>query len=445
MAARNDPLWAPETHYARNGDVHIAYQTYGEGDIALVGLPPIISNIEVIWEDPSARRFLLRHAEFSRMVHFDKRGQGMSDRSADVPTMDERLADLAAVMDAARVERACLAGISEGGSTAAMFAATYPDRVEKLILFGSFATIEPEARAEGDAFMAMWADGWGTPQSLTVPVVIPSKVGDEAFAKWTHHYERQSTSPGGLLAAWRWIREMDVTPVLASIQCPTLVMHRRDDRLMKVDRGRRLAELIPNARYVELDGADHMPWYGDQDTVLRLDEEFLTGRSTDTIDVDRALATVLMTDIVSSTERAVELGDAAWRQLLDRHDATAASAIRAHGGRLVKQTGDGVLAVFDAPGRALLCAQTMRDELSAMGMPIRSGVHTGEIELRGDDVGGIGVHLAARIEAKAGAGEVLASRTVRDLVAGSGFTFSSRGLHTLKGLSEEWELYAVSR
>lgn len=445
MAVLGDATWLPETHYARNGDVHIAYQVFGEGAVTFVGLPPMISNIEIIWEDAPTRKFLTALASFARIIHFDKRGQGMSDRDAGVPTMDERVGDLAAVMDAAGVERACLGGVSEGGSTAAMFAAIYPERVDKLMLFGSFAHIDADEVEASDRFMSAWADGWGTPQSLTVPVVIPSRKDDAAFVRWVSHYERQSTSPGGLLATWRWIRAMDLRPVLPSIQCPTLVMHRTRDHLIPVAKSRELADLIPGARLVELDGADHMPWHGDQDAVLRMLEEFLTGRPAAVADPDRVLATVLLTDIVGSTEKAVALGDASWRGVLDRHDAIAERTVTAVGGRVVKSTGDGILAVFDAPGRALTCADSLRAELAEIGIELRGGVHTGEIELRGNDVGGIGVHLAARIEAAAGPGEVLASRTVRDLAVGSGFTFASRGMHALKGLPDEWELYAVSR
>ena len=436
-----DPQWVPETRYACNGDVHIAYQSFGEGDVTLVGLPPIISNIDMAWENPETRAYLTRMTSFCRVVHYDKRGQGMSDRSVGVPTMDDRLGDLAAVMDAAGVERAALGGISEGGSTAAMFAATYPDRVEKLVTFGSFAMADVE---QGDRFMPVWAAGWGTPETMTLPIVTPSKVGDEAFLRWLNRYERQSAPPGGVLEAWQWIREIDVRPVLGAIQCPSLIVHRRGDRLIPWQRSEEMANLIPHARLAILDGRDHIPWFGDSQSVLALLEEFITDGHAHPAALDRVLATVLFTDIVDSTGQAASVGDASWRATLDRHDALSAATIAAHGGRVVKTTGDGVLATFDAPGRALHCAGALRRALADAGIHVRCGLHTGEVEIRGNDIGGIGVHIAARVEAQAGPGEVLVSRTVRDLVAGGGFVFTSRGVHRLKGLPDEWELFAVA-
>ena len=273
--------------------------------------------------------------------------------------------------------------------------------------------------------------------------MVPSKVGDGDFLRWTNRFERQTTTPGGVLAAWRWIREMDLRPVLGSIQCPTLVVHRSGDRMVPVASGRYLAEHIPAAQMVELEGDTHPPQWGDVETVLSLSEEFLTGHHSTPKQAERVLATVLFTDIVDSTARAAALGDSAWRQVLDRHDTISQSTVSDCGGRLVKGTGDGVLATFDAPARGLRCADTLRSSLSDAGIAIRAGVHTGEVELRGDDVSGIGVHIAARVAALAGSGELLASRTVKDLVAGSDFAFTSRGVHSLKGVPEEWELLAV--
>jgi class 3 adenylate cyclase len=440
-AVPESSTWVPETRYARNGDVHIAYQVFGEGELTFVGLPGMISNIEVIWEDPESRRWLTGLASFARIVHYDKRGQGMSDRDSGVPTLDDRLGDLTAVLDAVGADRIALGGISEGGTTAAMFAATYPERVSNLMLYGSFAHIDV---ALGDSFMPRWAEKWGTPDTLTVRVMVPSKVGDADFLRWTNRFERQTTTPGGVLAAWRWIREMDLRPVLGSIQCPTLVVHRSGDCMVPVANGRYLAEHIPGAQMVELEGDTHPPQWGDVETVLSLSEEFLTGHRSAPKQAERVLATVLFTDIVDSTARAAALGDSAWRQVLDRHDTISQSTVSNCGGRLVKGTGDGVLATFDAPARGLRCADTLRSSLSDAGIAIRAGVHTGEVELRGDDVSGIGVHIAARVAALAGSGELLASRTVKDLVAGSHYAFTSRGVHSLKGVPEEWELLAVS-
>jgi len=441
MAVPDSSTWVPETRYARNGDAHIAYQVFGEGEITFVGLPGIVSNIEVVWEDPESRRWMTRLASFVRMVQYDKRGQGLSDRDAGVPTLDDRLGDLTAVLDAVGAERAALGGISEGGTTAAMYAASHPDRVSHLALYGSFAHMDA---ALGDSFMPRRAESWGSPQTLSIPALVPSKLGDADFLRWINRFERQTTTPSGLLASWRWIREMDLRPVLDSIQCPTLVVHRSGDRLVPVAKGRQLAEHIPGARMEELSGDTHPPQWGDVETVLSLLEEFLTGHHTAPKQAERVLATVLFTDIVDSTARAAALGDSTWRQLLDRHDKICHGAVAACGGRLVKGTGDGMLATFDAPVRGLRCANTLRSSLADAGIAIRGGLHTGEIELRGDDVSGIGVHIAARVAALAGSGELLASRTVKDLVAGSDYAFASRGAHSLKGVPEEWELLAVS-
>ena len=440
-AVPDSSTWAPETRYARNGEVHIAYQVFGEGEVTFVGLPGIVSNIEVMWEDPESRQWLTGLASFARIVCYDKRGQGVSDRDSGVPTLDDRLGDLTAVLDAVGADRVALGGISEGGTTAAMFAATYPERVSRLLLYGTFAHVDA---AFGDAMMPVWAEQWGTPETISVQVIAPSKIGDPDFLRWMNRYERQSTTPGGLLASWRWIREMDLRPVLDSIQCPTLVMHRSGDRLVPLSHGRYLAERIPGARMVELDGDNHVPQWGDIETVLSLTEEFLTGHHSAPKQSERVLATVLFTDIVDSTARAAALGDRAWREVLDRHDAIAHSTVSEWDGRLVKGTGDGMLATFDAPIRGLRCADELRSSLSDVGIAIRAGVHTGEIELRGEDVSGIGVHIAARVAALADSGELLASRTVKDLVAGSDYTFASRGVHSLKGVPDEWELLAVA-
>ncbi len=431
----------PETRYARNGDVHIAYQEFGEGELTLVGLPGIVSNIEVIWEDPDSRRWMTHLASFARVVHYDKRGQGLSDRETGVPTLDDRLGDLMAVIDAVGADRVALGGISEGGTTAAMFAATYPELVSHLALYGSFAHMDTSL---GDSFMPRWAEHWGTPETLSVQALSPSKLGDPAFLRWMNRFERQTTTPGGLLAAWRWIREIDLRPVLGSIQCPTLVQHRSGDRLVPVSYGSHLAEHIPGARMEELDGNAHAPQWGDFETSISHLQEFLTGQHATATPNERVLATVLFTDIVDSTARAAALGDAAWRHVLDQHDTIARRAVVDHGGRMVKGTGDGILATFDAPARGLRCADRMRGSLADAGIAIRAGVHTGEIELRGEDIAGIGVHIAARVAALAGSGELLASRTVRDLVAGSDYAFASRGVHALKGVPEEWELLAVA-
>jgi class 3 adenylate cyclase len=439
VAALTDPLWRPETQYARNGDVSIAYQAFGEGP-TFVGLPGIINNVEVIWDDVNSRHWLSTLATFCQVVIYDKRGQGLSERDTGVPTLDERMADLTAVLDAVGAGRVSLGGISEGGTTAAMYAATFPERVDRLILWGSFAHPDVET---GDRFMPMWAEKWGTSESFTADILAPSVARDQAFRRWMNRFERATCTPAGLMASWRWIRETDVRPALPSIQCPTLVLHRTGDRLVRLEKGREFADAIPGARFLELEGSDHLPQSGDTDRALELFEEFVVGHRAPAARAQRVLASVLFTDIVNSTERAVDVGDSAWKQLLDRHDEICRSTIASFDGRWIKAMGDGVLATFDAPGRALSCADALRTSLADADLPIRSGIHTGEIELRGDDVGGVGVNIAARVSAQAGPGEVLVSRTVKDLVAGSGYAFTSRGAHRLKGLPEEWELFAV--
>jgi pimeloyl-ACP methyl ester carboxylesterase len=434
------PSWVPETHYARNGDIHIAYQAFGEGELTYVGLPGMFNNIEVSWEDREVRQYMARLASFCRFVVFDKRGQGLSDPDAGTPTLDERLGDLSAVLDAVGAARVALGGISEGGSTAAMYAATYPERVSHLVLWGSFARADVE---RGDVFIPRWASAWGTPRTHSVAVIAPSKLGDPAFLRWFQHLERQSSTPGGLLATWRWVREIDVRPVLGSIQCPTLVVHRKGDRLIDISFGRELAELIPGARLVELEGADHGVAWGDQDRVLELQEEFLTGRRPASRRAERVLASVLFTDIVDSTATVASLGDSAWRKVLERHDEISRVTITDFGGQFVKQTGDGVLATFDAPGRAVQCADTLRSVLADSGIAVRAGVHAGEIELRDGDVLGIGVHIAARVADLAESGEVLITRTVKDLIAGSNYKLASRGVYDLQGVPDKWELLAV--
>jgi pimeloyl-ACP methyl ester carboxylesterase/class 3 adenylate cyclase len=433
------PNWEPETQYARSGDVHIAYQTWGEGAVTMVGVPGIVNNVELWWQEPETRRYFLALGSFCRFVFYDKRGQGLSDRDTGVPTLDERLQDLAAVIDAVGAERVALGGISEGGATAAMFAATFPERVSHLVLFGAFARPDQVA---GDALMPRWAERWGTPRTPGAKLIAPSKAHDPEFVRWVNRVERQTTTPAGLLASWAWVREIDVRPVLSSIQCPTLVLHRKGDAMIPIEEGRYLAEHIPGARCVELEGDSHLPQWGGWELPVALVEEHVTGHSSHRR-TERVLATVLFTDIVDSTARAVASGDAAWRRLLDRHDQICRATVARYEGRWVKQTGDGVLVTFDTPGVALDCAQALRGQLSAAGVSIRAGLHTGEIELRDNDVAGIGVHIASRISSLAGSGEVLASRVVKDLVAGSGHLFTGRGVHALRGVPDQWEIVAV--
>jgi pimeloyl-ACP methyl ester carboxylesterase len=448
MAAMAD---VPETVYAKSGDAFIAYQCMGAGGpIDYVCLPPLISNIDVIWECPQAVRFMRRLARLGRYVHFDKRGQGMSDRDSGAPTLDERVDDLLAVLDAAGVEKAALAGASEGGATAALFAATYPSRVSHVVMYGSFAALTqsdhyPLGFSEEflDEFLPAWAATWGTPETLTLSMACASMAdAGEVFVRWLNRYERFSSSPGNLLDSFRWIRDIDVTPILSSIQAPTLVIHSTTDHMVPIDNGRWMAEHIPGARFVEVAGVDHLPWFGDQHQVLSAVEEFFVGSPSESRS-ERALLTVLFTDIVESTSRAASLGDRSWRSLLDDHDHLARREIE-RVGHVVKSTGDGLIAWFDRPGRAIEAALSLRDELATIGLDIRCGLHTGEVELRDGDLAGLAVHIAARVCAQASAGEILVSRTVGDLVVGSGFGFESRGVHSLRGVPGRWQLMAVT-
>jgi class 3 adenylate cyclase len=441
----------PETRYARADDgVYLAYQAFGEGDTWFIGAPPIISNIEVLWEHPEGARFLRSVGSFSRFVQYDKRGQGMSDRVAEVPTLEQRASDTIAVMDAVGADRAVVGGISEGGSTAVMVAATYPERVAGLAVFGGFARmLEAEdypigwSREVFDFANQQWAAGWGTRETLSVGLVAPDRAGDAAFLDFVNRYERQSSTPSGLLAQLSWLQDLDIRSILPVIDVPTLVCHRTDDRLVPVAHGRYLGEHISGARYVEFPGSEHVPWLGDNDDVVAELEELVTGRRGGGR-TDRVLATVVFTDIVSSTERASALGDRSWHDLLDRHDAMARRIVGRHGGRVVKSTGDGLLATFDGPARGIRCAQDLVHAAGQLDLPLRVGAHTGEVEVRGDDVAGIAVHIGSRVAAAAGGGEVLVSRTVKDLVAGSGITFEDHGEFDLKGVPDRWRLYRVS-
>ena len=436
------------TNYARSGDLSIAYRTFGEGEIDLVVVPGFVSHVEVLWEHPTTARFMRRLASFARVITFDKRGQGLSDRPAAPPTLENSMDDLYAVLDAADSDRAAVFGVSEGGPMSMLFAATYPERVSSLILCGTYAKmVEGPDFPSGvpDSAFDRWAEllrrDWGGPVGLGV--WAPSMKGDAEFAEWWARLLRQGTSPAGAIALIDLYREIDVRGVLPSISTPTLVTHRSGDKLVLVDQARYLAEHIPGATYVELPGEDHLPWVGDQDAIIDEIEEFLTGSHRGP-EPERALATVLFTDIVGSTEKAAELGDRRWRDLLERHDAIVRRQLQIHRGREVKTMGDGFLATFDGPARAIRCAAAVRDELAAIGIEVRVGIHTGEVELVGDDVSGMAVNIGARIGALADSGELLVSSTVRELVVGSGLEFDDRGPHNLKGAPGEWRLFAVA-
>jgi pimeloyl-ACP methyl ester carboxylesterase len=433
----------PDTRYAKSGEVHIAYQVFGDGPLNLVFAPPSLTHVEHWWDEPDVSRWLLRLATYARVVLFDKRGTGLSDRLADLPGLDQRMDDLRAVMDAVAMEQAALLGMSDGGTMSALFAATYPDRCLALVLYGalpSSALRPPEALAQ---FLDYVERGWGSGGSVVK--FAPSRANDPAFRRWWGKLERGAVSPAGAVAYVRMNDQIDISDILSTIRVPTLVIHRTDDRSASVEGGRFLAAHIPGARYVELPGADHLPFVGDNaGEIADAIEEFLTG-SRAPVEIDRVLATVLFTDIVGSTEKAAALGDHRWRDLLGHHHATIRRSLSRFRGREIKTTGDGVLATFDGPARGVRCACAIADEIRPLGIDVRAGLHTGECEMIGDDVSGIAVHIGARVAALAGAGEVLVSSTVKDLVAGSGLRFGDRGNHSLKGVPGDWRIFAVER
>jgi class 3 adenylate cyclase len=443
----------PETHFVRGPGGDIAYQAFGSGEKTIIGLPPVISNIEVLWEDPDAEAWLRRLAGFAKFVHFDKRGQGLSERFNGVPTLEERTEDLTAVMDAVGVERAVLGGISEGGLMAAFYAASHPERVEGLILISTFARVlHADDYPVGpdpsfvEATVDAWERAWATPETLSVQMFAADRVGDPDFLRWMNRFERGSSTPAAFAGAMRLDVQLDIRHVLDQVRVPTTVVHRRDDPLVDVAHGRYLADHIAGARFVELPGAGHAPYWGDTAMDIAGEfEEMITGQRHQSPD-DRVLATVLFTDVVGSTERAATLGDERWRHLLDEMDRIVDRHVSTGRGRVVKSTGDGHLAVFDAPARAVRAADAMAREVDVrLGVQLRAGLHTGEIELRGLDIGGIAVHIGARVSGLAEPNQVLVSRTVTDLVPGSGLEFFDAGAHPLKGLPGEYQLYALVR
>ena len=440
----------PQTRYARSGKVHIAYQVTGEGPLDLVFVPGWVSHVELSWEEPTYASFLRRLASFSRLITFDKRGTGLSDRVPDdqLPTLEERMDDLRAVMDAVDSQRAAVFGVSEGGNLSMLFAATYPARTVALVTAGSFAkrvwspdypwAPTPEARAQEYDLVER---EWGNLMDLSH--YIPSKMHDLEFARRLATYCRRSASPSAAVALLRMNTQIDVRDLLPTIRVPALIVHRTGDRDVSVEEGRWLAARIPGARFVELPGEDHLPWVGDQDAMLDEVEEFLTGVRP-ARDVDRVLATVMFTDIVGSTDHLARLGDKAWHDLLARHHAMVRHELAAFRGREINTAGDGFFATFDGPARGVRCALRIHDVARQLGIAIRAGLHTGEVELHGDDVAGMAVHIAARVAALASADEALVSSTVKDLVSGSGLRFKERGAHVLKGVPGEWRLYAAS-
>lgn len=450
-------LWSvidqPETRYAKNGNVHIAYQTVGEGPPDVVGIPDWVSHIEAFWDHPIVARLLRRVASYSRLILFDKRGIGLSDPvgANESPSMEAWMDDLLTVLDAVGSERAVVIGNGHGAQMALLFAATHPERTESVVLMNGYARLSrapdypwgvpPEIQ---EAVVAVQEEAWGTPSSRSIELVVPTLAGDPTVRQWWARLERLACSPGMAVTMQRAMFEYDVRHILPAVSAPTLVLHTTGDRLVRPEHGRYLAEHIPGAVHLELPGRDHWGWVGESgESVLGAMQEFITGTSR-LPEADRVLATVLFTDVVGSTERASALGDRVWREVLDDLDSLVGRQVDRFRGRLVKSLGDGHLATFDGPGRAIRCACAIRDAVRSLGVEVRAGLHTGEIDVRGDDVGGIAMHIAARIVALAGAGEVVVSGSVPPLVAGSGFVFDDGGEHELRGVPGSWHVFWVN-
>ena len=436
-----------QTQYAKIGDVHIAYQVIVKGPIDLVFVPGFVSHVEASWQSTTRAKFFNRLASFSRLILFDKRGTGLSDRSSQLFSLEQRMDDVRAVMDAAGSQRAAIFGISEGGPMSILFAATYPERTSALIMYGAYAK-----RAWAEDYPFGWQDEewvaffdnvenhWGTTRGLDLNIWAPSVAHDEHVWEDVAKYMRSAASPGAVRAVMQMNREIDVRHVLPSIRVPTLITHRIGDRNISIQQARYMAERIPGARLVELPGDDHMAWFGDIDDILSEVEEFLTGVRPKP-EADRVLATILFTDIAGATERAAEMGDQKWSHLLARHHELIRGELNRFRGREIDTAGDGFFATFDGPARAIICAKAIQSELTKLGLTVRIGLHTGECEVMDEKVSGIAVHIGARVVNYAAPGEILVTSTVKDLVAGSGLSFADRGEYELKGVPGKWRLF----
>jgi pimeloyl-ACP methyl ester carboxylesterase len=438
----------PETHYTLSDGVNIAYQVVGDGPIDLVLVPGWVSNIEIFWEEPRMNRFLRGLAGFARLILFDKRGTGLSDRVTDTPMLEERMADVRAVMDAVGSEPAAVVGYSEGGPMSALFAATWPERTIGLVMIGSYARrsrgpdypFGPEPAAH-EKFIDSLATSW--PSDALLELRAPSVVGDERFTTWWTRYLRMSASPGAAVAMTRANNDIDIRHVLPTIQVPTLVVHARGDRTVEIGHGRYIAENIPGAKFVEIDSDDHLPWLVGAEDILQSVQEFLTGSRPKTVS-DRILSTIMFTDIVGSTQIAANRGDRDWGDLREAHNSLVRQELAAYSGKEINTTGDGFVMAFDGPARAVRCAEALGSAVGEIGIDIRAGIHTGECELANGELSGLALHIAARIAGIAPAKEIIVSRTVKDLVAGSGLAFEDFGVHALKGVPDDWQLYRVS-
>jgi pimeloyl-ACP methyl ester carboxylesterase len=441
----------PTTEYARNGEVHLAYQVLGEGHLDIVVIESWVHHVEAFWEIPELARQRRRLASLGRVIIFDRRGTGMSDPVAldRLPDLETQVADICAVMDAAGSTRAAILGLAEGGPLAVLLAASLPERCRALVLFNTAARLSaapdypwgaPEDRLL--EIVRRQAQSWATGDGDHLVHLAPSRVDDPRFTEQLVHLGRGAVSPGAVAHYFRQTVLTDVRDLLPDIQAPTLVLQRAHDQIAGPELGRYLADHIPGARYVELGGADHFWFLDHADELVDEIEEFLTGTRA-SADPDRQLATVLFTDIVDSTARAVEVGDTRWRALLDEHDSIVRQQLARFGGREIDNTGDGFLATFDRPGSAILCARAIGTGLAHTGLAVRAGVHTGEVEVRGERIGGLSVHIGARVAATAGGGDIVVSSTVKDLLVGSDFTFADRGEHELKGVPGTWRLFAA--
>ena len=447
----SSPPIRPETRYAAGPDGYVAYQMFGSGPLDLMFMTHWVTNVDAMWEEPSLVAYMERLASFSRVICYDKRGTGVSDpvSLAALPTMEQWTDDALAVMDAVGVDQAALLGDTEGGPIAAVLAASHPERVRALVLVNSFARWRraddypigmPDETVE--KLVERYEHHWGVTSEI-LDLTAPSLASDSRFRSWWLRYSRLTMPRRASATMYRWVTEIDIRSILPTIRVPTLVLHRSGNRHHRVEYGRYLAEHIPNARYVELPGADSFPFHaGDFDPLLDEVEEFLTGTRAKPV-LDRKLATLLFTDIVGSTQIVAERGDRAWVELVAAHDAVVREQLRSYLGREIDHTGDGFLAIFDAPARAVTCAVRIAKALDALGVGIRVGLHTGEVELVGDDVRGVAVHIAVRVMAAAERGRVVVSRTVKDLVVGSGIEFADRGMHSLRGVPDEWQLFEV--
>lgn len=435
----------PRTRYAKSGELDIAYQVLGNGPVDLVVVPPGLSIMDTSWDDAGLSRFWMDLAAFTRLILLDKRGTGLSDRVSGVPTLEERMDDVRVVMDAVESERAALLGGSEAGPITSLFAATYPQRVSSLILVNAMVKFlaaedfpwgftDDQLKIVLDYIEQSWGSGLSGEQYFA-----PSLAGSPGMREWVGRTESATGTPSAMATLMAMNALIDIRPVLGAISAPTLVVHRADDRVVDVHNGRYFADTIRSAKYLELPGQDHWWWVGDADAVIDEIQEFLTGRRKQP-EIERVLKTVLFTDIVGSTEQASRLGDKRWRDVLDLHDQAIRLELDRYRGEEINTTGDGFLACFDGPARGIRCAQAIAEGARRFGLEIRAGLHTGECEMRHEDIAGIAVHVGARVAALAGAGEVYVTSTVRDLVAGSGIEFTDRGRHTLKGVPGEWQV-----